>query len=313
MSKQAPSIVDVELGKLGQALAGLRLRSEASLYEMERQLRRHGQLMPVMAYRAGDDIEVVDGFKRLCAARQLGWGSLRTQLTELDGVGATLLVWQSNMSSRPSEIEQAWVVRSLYREQRLTQPRIAQLFGRHKSWVCRRLMLAESLSDAVEASLRLGLVSATMARELARLPRGNQDEAAQAVCRRGLTTRQATRLVGKLLEADQAERQRLLLAPPEQPAVAEQTSHQTAADDNDGKRRKTTATRSHGEWLVSDAAALKRVAARLQARLMERSLSSLGEQAAQLAKQSLSELSSVLLSLQQSLDRALSQEVRNVT
>jgi hypothetical protein len=272
---------------------------------MERSLSRYGQLMPVMAYRAGEGIEIFDGFKRLCAARHLGWRSLRTQLTELDAVGATLLVWQANVGSRLAEIEEAWVVRSLYRLQHLTQPRIAQLLGRHKSWVCRRLMLAEGLSEGVEASLRLGLVSATVARELARLPRGNQDDVAEVVCRRGLTSRQTTRLVDKLLGApDGTERQRLLAVAGLKP--------EEAPDSGQDIRQPRATQRSHGEWLVSDAASLTRVAARLQARLLERPLGSLGDQAAQVASRSLSALTPVLLSLCETLDRVLAHyEVRH--
>ena len=89
-----------------------------------------------------------------------------------------------------SDLEVAWVVRSLYREDHVDQPHIAQLLGHDKSWVCRKLTLAEELSDELTAHVRLGLVSATAAVELARLQRCNQDAAAKVVIRRGLTTRQ---------------------------------------------------------------------------------------------------------------------------
>ena len=80
-----------------------------------------------------------------------------------------------------AELEEAWVARSLVREQKLQQKRVAELLGRHKSWVCRRLMLAEHLSKAVEDDMPLGLINATIARELIRLPRGNQARVAQVV------------------------------------------------------------------------------------------------------------------------------------
>ena len=59
----------------------------------------------------------------------------------------------------------------MYRDDRLTQPQIGQLLGRDKSWVCRRLVLAKGLAESVAADVRLGLVSATAAREVGRLPR----------------------------------------------------------------------------------------------------------------------------------------------
>jgi hypothetical protein len=56
--------------------------------------------------------------------------------------------------------------------------------------VCRRLALAEGLSDELTANVRLGLVPARTAVELARLPRGNQDVVTVVVTQRGLTTHQ---------------------------------------------------------------------------------------------------------------------------
>ena len=58
--------------------------------------------------------------------------------------------------------------------------------------------------------MRLGLISATVARELVRLPRGNQDAVAQVVARRGLTTRQTSRLVDTLLATPQDQWPKLL-------------------------------------------------------------------------------------------------------
>ena len=78
--------------------------------------------------------------------------------------------------------------------------------GHDKSWVNRRIALAEALSAELQADLRLGLVDATTGRELARLPRGNQREVAAAVKRRGLSTRQTQTLVEAWLAAPTDER-----------------------------------------------------------------------------------------------------------
>jgi len=73
-----------------------------------------------------------------------------------------------------TELEEGWLVRALYREDKLAQPAIGRLLGRHKSWVCRRLMLVESLDDAVQADVRLGLIAPSAAAFLAQLQRCNQ-------------------------------------------------------------------------------------------------------------------------------------------
>lgn len=168
MGNDAPIATAIDLAQLGERLSSLRLRSPDSLRAIEHSLSRDGQLVAVVCHRHADTIELVDGFKRLVSARKLGWPTLRAEIHEVAGPAAKLLLWQSNARQELTVLEEAWVVRALYRDDRLNQPQIAQLLGRHKSWVCRRLVLAEGLADSVEASVRLGLISATAALEVAR-------------------------------------------------------------------------------------------------------------------------------------------------
>ena len=56
------------------------------------------------------------------------------------------------------ELEEAWIVQALVRDDGLTQVEAAHLLGQHKSWVCRRLALLEKLSVEVKEDLRLGLL-----------------------------------------------------------------------------------------------------------------------------------------------------------
>ena len=181
-------------------------------------------------------------------------------------------------------------MRSLYREDKLDQPHIAQLVGHDKSWVCRKLTLAEGLSDELTASVQLGLVSATAAVELARLQRCNQDVVAHAVARHGPTTRQTARLVDALLAAPQEQWPKLL----------EQASLPAASRPKGGAQRRTP-----GEQLVADACSMKRLAARLHARLLERSLISLGEPACAVVSRELTELQGTLRSLGKTLELRL--------
>lgn len=91
---------------------------------------------------------------------------------------------------------------------------MATLLGRHKSWVCRRLALAERLADAVACDVRGGLVTTTVAREVARLPRGNQPEIAAAIRREGLGSHDAARLVTLFAKTSGTAQQRYLLEHP---------------------------------------------------------------------------------------------------
>lgn len=284
----------VALAQMDETLASLRLCTEETQRQMEHSLARMGQLSSVLLNRVGASFEVVDGFKRLKAARALGWRELRAEVMETDGAASKLRMWESNRGCGVSELEEAWLVRALYRQEELTQPRIAQLLGRHKSWVSRRLMLAEGLSDGIQADVRLGLLSATAARELGQLPRGNQDAAAQVVSRRGLTTRQTVRLVRELSDAVDDTVRGQVLADAMQWAGGVEKS-----------RGGKPAARTPGEWLISDAAAVAKLSARLHARLLERSLASLGESAAAVASRTLHGLRPGLLSLCGTIERVV--------
>jgi ParB-like chromosome segregation protein Spo0J len=286
---------EVAPSELMEGLACLRLSSPAALRDMERSLARAGQATAIMVNRTESGLQVVDGFKRLYACRTLGWTTVKVQIEELDSAAAKLRLWQSNSGQGLTEIEEAWVIRALYRDDHLNQPQIAQLMQRHKSWVCRRLMLAEGLSDELSAGVRLGLVSATVGGVVVRLPRGNQDEVARVVAKRGLTSRQTMRLVDDWLATDdpQARQKVLSLANKRAPASAPRTRGRTP-----------------GEVLVHDVLATRNLAARLHARLLERALSALGQEAATLAAQELDELVRTLAALQQTIARRLAAHAR---
>lgn len=189
MDTNLPTYTTSGLMGLGEALGRLRLSDPAAEQRMERSLATHGQLTPVLVRECGRGHEVLDGFKRVRAARALQWDSLQVAVVRVSEAQAKLKLVHSNRSGVITAIEEAWIVRALHREDGLSQPEIGRLMGHDKSWVNRRLALAEALSDELQADLRLDLVDATTGRELARLPRDNQREVATVVQRRGLTTR----------------------------------------------------------------------------------------------------------------------------
>src|SRR5205085_8521241 len=111
--------------------------------------------------------EILDGFKRLAAARALGWKTVTARLWEADERGAKAAIHGLNQTGRRTqEWEEAWIVHALVREDGMTQVEVAELLARHKTWVCRRLALVEKLADEAKEDLRLGLLSATAARSL---------------------------------------------------------------------------------------------------------------------------------------------------
>jgi len=252
MTTNFPVYEQAQLEELHEELGRLRLCEAAALQAMERSLVTVGQITPLLVHVAARGYEVLDGFKRLRAARALKWTCLWVQVVRVGAVQAKLQLCQSNRAGALTEIEEAWVVRALYREDGLMQPEIGRLMGHSKSWASRRLSLAECLGDELQVDLRIGLVSATTARELCRLPRDNQQEVATMVKQRGLTTRQAQTLVDGWLAA---------------PTEAARTSLLTTVRGTQGKEAPAR-PRTIGEWMRHDADELRRRCGRLHGRLV---------------------------------------------
>jgi ParB-like chromosome segregation protein Spo0J len=210
------ALVELGLDGIGDHFGRYRLHVPASEKAMARSLRRYGQVSPVVVCLRQGRYELIDGFKRLGAARSLGdITSLLARVMEASDTAAKAAMYGLNRASgRTSELEEAWIVFALVREDGLAQVDVAELLGRHKSWVCRRLALVEKLGGEAKEELRVGLLSPTAARHVARLPQGNQAEVLGLIRREALTVHELEGVVNLLLEAPSREQQRYVLDSP---------------------------------------------------------------------------------------------------
>jgi len=206
-----------ELGpsRIADSYARLRLVRPEAERRMVESMRRYGQLTPVVVLAdKADAYELVDGFKRLKAARDLGLGSVTARVIQASPRVAKASMIQLNRTGGfITDLEEAMVCRSLHREDGLNQVEIATLLGRDKSWVSRRISLIERLCDQVLYHIRLGLVPMTTGRELARLPRGNQPEVIEAILKHRLGSRESGKLISLFLERPRWEREGILRSP----------------------------------------------------------------------------------------------------
>jgi ParB/RepB/Spo0J family partition protein len=220
------ALVEGEIGMWPVAELGLRYRryrlaDEAGERDMVQSLRRHGQITPLVVCRREETLEVLDGFKRVVAAMELGLVNLRCQVLAADERQAKVaLLTLHGAGKRLVELEEAWLVQALVRDDGLSQVEVAELLGRHKSWVCRRLALLEKLVEEVRQDLRLGLVSARTARELVSLPAGKQSRVVRVIQAEGLSSVEVRGVVGLLHGACTSEQEEYVLAKPRQ-ALAE--------------------------------------------------------------------------------------------
>lgn len=280
------------LGELGESLGRLRLLEHERLRQMQLSLLCHGQLTPLTVFVSQEGLEVIDGFKRLRAARELGWSEIRIRELLADLAQAKVAMLVCNQGRGLSELEEAWLIRSLHRDDRLPQPQIARLLSRDKSWVYRRLLLAEGLCEAVQGDVRLGLLSARSAAELGRLSRDNQAATAEIVVRRGLTCGQTARLVAALCACpDRASREALLAA---------QQKEQASLPARGPARKRP---RTPAEQVLGEVTTITQICARLQARLHAQPPETLGERAGALVASALEELLPVLAALGRTIER----------
>ena len=208
-------IEEIEVSGIGERYGVYRIVSPAADAAMLKSIQRYGQMSQVVCVKAGNGYELIDGFKRLRVFRKLNRPVLQAKTMEISTRACKAAIIQLNSKGFRSinEMEEALVIQSLHREDRLQQTEIAVLLGRHKSWVSRRISLIERLSEEVQEDIRLGLISVVAGRELAKLPRGNQKAAADAALKHRFSTRETAKLITHLLSRPRWEYEMILWAP----------------------------------------------------------------------------------------------------
>jgi ParB-like chromosome segregation protein Spo0J len=232
MLRWSEELRQLRLEDIGERYPRSRLYSPEAERAMARSLSRYGQISPVVVCEREGVYELIDGFKRFSAARQLKpIPKLSSRLIEVDERGAKAAIYGLNrVGGRTRELEEAWIVHALVREDGLSQVEVAELLGRHKSWVCRRLALIEKLVPEAREKLRLGLLCPSAARELIRLPVGNQKELLPVIRREALSVPELNRVVDVLLRASDRSQQAYVLQQPREALAQDEHAPLPAQD-----------------------------------------------------------------------------------
>ena len=209
-------IKEISIGDFDLSLGQMRIMNMSRILEMEKSMRLHGQLQPVVARMHGGGIQLIDGYKRLYAAEALLMESLQCRLLEVDEHQAKVLMLSYNWTSRSLEsYEEALVLKDLTQSHSMDQRELSRVTGKSVSWVSRRLGLIERLDEEIGTEIRMGVLTGSHARALMRLPRGNQLTIARVIQTHKLTSRQSDHLVNAYLSARDEKSQQLLLKAPE--------------------------------------------------------------------------------------------------
>ena len=117
----AGDVCFLALTQLGEHYRRYRLLDPNAEVAMAGSFQRYGQLAPVVVCLREETHEILDGFKRLAAARALGLKTLSTRLIEADERMAKPAIHGLNQTGRrPQEWEEAWIVHALVREDGMT-------------------------------------------------------------------------------------------------------------------------------------------------------------------------------------------------
>jgi ParB/RepB/Spo0J family partition protein len=210
-------IEEISISEFDLSLSGMRIMNMARILQVEKSMRLHGQLQPVVARVHEGGYQLIDGFKRFYAAEDLMMGALQCRLLEIDLTQAKVLLLSYNRPHQSMEAwEEAMVLQNLQRTHSLNQRSLARLTGYSRSWVCRRLSLIDKMDEGISSDIMMGVLTSSHARALAKLPHGNQGEVARVIATYRLTSRQSDVLAEAFLKAKDKDQQRYILTHPEQ-------------------------------------------------------------------------------------------------
>lgn len=209
-------IQEVPLSEFDLSLASVRIVNPARILQVEKSMRVHGQLQPVIARLHEDKYQIIDGFKRFYCSENLLIETLQCRVLDIDLPGAKVLLLSYNRAQRSMEAwEEALVLQDLQQIHSLDQRSLAELIGYSRSWVSRRLSLIEKIDKKVSSQIMMGALTSSQARALIQLPRGNQSAVAGAIINFNLTSRQSDTLVEVFLKAKDEDQQQYILTHPE--------------------------------------------------------------------------------------------------
>ena len=171
---------------------------EASLAELADSIRARGVIQPIVVRPAGDSAyEILAGERRWRAARIAGLARIPAVVRDVTDDAALGIGLIENIQREDlSPLEEASGLKRLIDEFRLTHEEVARAIGRSRAGVTNLLRLLE-LAPPVQALLQEGKIDMGHARALLALSKQRQIELAHRIAQKGLSVREAERLVNQ--------------------------------------------------------------------------------------------------------------------
>jgi len=204
-------VAHIPIGLLRSSLE--RLRSPIAQRPSGEPLRE----LPIRVVAAGDgSFEVVDGFKRLARWKEAGHVLLPAIIeSPRSAPELKLLLLRSNAPRRTATaMDEARVIRSLVEDDGLSLAAVAQLLGKRKPWVARRLALATRLAPAAVKKVEERTIGPALAYAFCALSQTAQEAVLRAAERHSLRERETLALISAWRVASSERERAALLADP---------------------------------------------------------------------------------------------------
>lgn len=213
--KTVANISSIAIKSINTRYSSMRLITPVQVQSMVCSMEKNGQLQPVIIRQEGTQNELIDGFKRYYAAERLQIENLEARIIDVPPIlGKAMILSYNKTSGSLIDYEEGLVIQNLKTQHLMNQKEISELLDHSTTWVCRRLSLVEKLVPSVQDALRMGQITGGHARELVKLPRGNQQEFTLCLIANNLTTAQTSMLVSIYLESGTKEQLKWLLTNP---------------------------------------------------------------------------------------------------
>ncbi|HCA26302.1 MAG TPA: chromosome partitioning protein ParB [Betaproteobacteria bacterium] len=172
---------------------------QESLAQLAESIKAQGIIQPILVRKIDDShYEIIAGERRWRAARLAGLGEVPALVREIPDEAALAISLIENIQRENlNPLEEATGIQRLINEFHMTHQGAAEAVGRSRSGVSNLLRLL-NLAPPVQEMLLANRIDMGHARALVTLAAGQQAEAAHAIAGKGLSVREAEKLVQRL-------------------------------------------------------------------------------------------------------------------
>ncbi|UMZ75177.1 ParB/RepB/Spo0J family partition protein [Natranaerofaba carboxydovora] len=176
--------------------------SDEKIRELTESIKNHGVLQPLIVRKLGELYQIIAGERRWKAAKEAGLKKVPIILKDLSDSEVMQVALLENIQREDlNPLEKSLALNKLIEEHGLTQEELSKTLGKSRSSIANTLRLI-NLEEEVQNMVNEGLLSDGHARILLSLKRESQIEAANHVCRKGLSVRQTEEYVKKLKDSE---------------------------------------------------------------------------------------------------------------